>query len=173
MNLSYISGFFDADGSISLLSIHRNEHKSIQVSFCNNQLELLEEIEGFLETSLQIKGSISKKKARKPGHSDNFELKYTRNAALMLIEHLDSHHPKKKYRIDVALHYYQEVTVRNGKYSEADLVRKEAFNRLFYWNGKTRIKAELGSVFLNRQPPITQSPNPPINQQAPHQPYGS
>ena len=37
MDFSYIAGFFDADGSISLLSIHKNEYKSVQVSFCNNE----------------------------------------------------------------------------------------------------------------------------------------
>ena len=37
MGFSYIAGFFDADGSISLLSIHKNEYKSVQVSFCNNE----------------------------------------------------------------------------------------------------------------------------------------
>ena len=133
MDFTYISGFFDADGSISLLSIHRNEYKSIQVSFCNNELTILEAIQDFLFKKIKIKGGISKKKARKKNHSDNYELKYTRDSALKLIKYLNSHHPKKRYRIAVALRYYKKVTNRNGKYKAQDLVKKEAFNRLFYW----------------------------------------
>ena len=78
MDFSYIAGFFDADGSISLLSIHKNEYKSVQVSFCNNE----------------------------------------------------------RHRIAVALQYYNEVANRNGKYTERAISIKEAFSRLFYWDGK-------------------------------------
>lgn len=134
MNFTYISGFFDADGSISLLSIHKNEHKSIQVSFCNNELSILEAIQSFLHNEIQIKGAISRKKARKKTHADNYELKYTRNAALKLLENIQSNHPKKRHRIAVALQYYKGVTRRNGKYNERGLSKKEAFSRLFYWN---------------------------------------
>lgn len=58
MDFNYISGFFDADGSISLLSIHKNEYKSIQVSLCNNELSILESIRDFLYKAILIKGSI-------------------------------------------------------------------------------------------------------------------
>lgn len=138
MDFTYISGFFDADGSISLLSIHKNEHKSIQASFCNNELSILEAIRDYLQDKVQIKGVISRKKARKKSHSDNYELKYTRDSALTLLKHLTSHHPKKRHRIIVALKYYKKVTNRNGKYNSRSLARKEAFNRLFYWEVKER-----------------------------------
>ncbi|MCB0598607.1 MAG: LAGLIDADG family homing endonuclease [Lewinellaceae bacterium] len=136
MDFTYISGFFDADGSISLLNIHNNEHKAVQVSFCNNELSILESIRDFLYREINIKGWISRKKAREAYHSDNYELKYTRHSALNLIKRLESHHPKKRHRIAVALEYYNKVTNRNGKYDERGLSRKKAFNRLFYWNGK-------------------------------------
>lgn len=133
MNFGYISGFFDADGSISLLSIHKNENKTLQLSFSNNEREILERIQNFLENEMGLKGSISKKRARKDGHSDNFELKYTRNAALELADKLECYHPKKKFRMMVALKYYKKVTCRNGKYSPKAHSRKTAFSRLFYW----------------------------------------
>jgi hypothetical protein len=133
MNLTYISGFFDADGSISLINIHKNENKSVQVSICNNELSILKRIQQYLLEKHQIRGSISRKKAQKKTHSDNFELKFTRNSALTLIKLLQSQHPKKQHRIQVALKYYKQVTKRNGKYSEKDLSKKEAFNRLFMW----------------------------------------
>lgn len=134
MSLEYISGFFDADGSISLIRIHSNEHKSIQISISNNEKTILEEIQAFLWGRLKIKGAVSTKKARRPNHSSNFELKYTRNNALKLIEHLSCHHPKKVHRIETALKFYKSVTKRNGKYNEKDLARKLAFEKLFYWS---------------------------------------
>ena len=36
---------------------------------------------------------------------------------------------------------YNEVTNRNGKSTEA-ISRKEAFNRLFYWDGKNNLKTK-------------------------------
>jgi hypothetical protein len=136
LSVEYISGFFDADGSISLIRIHPNEQKSIQVSLCNNERLVLMRMKEYLFKNYKIKGSVSKKKPRKHGHSANYELKYTRNSALKLIALLNSLHPKKKYRIDIATKYYQVVTIRNGKYNETQLMRKAAFERLFYWKTK-------------------------------------
>ena len=67
MDWSYISGFFDADGSISLVKKNQNNNtnKSIQISFHNTQLSILEEIKNFIDMDLNIKGFISTKKAKK------------------------------------------------------------------------------------------------------------
>lgn len=62
MTWEYISGFFDADGSISAVRVHSNTNKTIQVSFHNNELRILEEIKSFIFSELGIIGSITKKK---------------------------------------------------------------------------------------------------------------
>lgn len=133
LTIEYVSGFFDADGSISLIRVHSNEQKSVQVTFCNNERAILERIREFLKDSFDVKGAISTKRAKVSTHRSNYELKYTRNHGVTLIRELVSLHPKKAFRIRVVLKYYALTTRRNGKYSQREIVRKEAFDRLFYW----------------------------------------
>ena len=44
MNWEYISGFFDADGCITISKPTKNKNKTIQISFHNNEIEILENI---------------------------------------------------------------------------------------------------------------------------------
>ena len=48
MNWEYISGFFDADGSISAISTHKNRNRTIQLSFHNTEKSILEDIQRFI-----------------------------------------------------------------------------------------------------------------------------
>lgn len=65
MNWKYISGFFDADGSITLTRNTKNSNKTIQVSFHNNELDILEKIKTFIFENLNVNGSISRKKLKR------------------------------------------------------------------------------------------------------------
>jgi len=132
MNINYISGFFDADGSVSLLRKHSNEHRSLQISFHNTQLIILESIKKFLMEKYQLKGYISKKSARKENHSDSYDLTYTFNNALKLSILLITIHPKKIHRLNTSMKYYRKVTSKNGKYNSKQLSKKLAFERLFF-----------------------------------------
>lgn len=132
MNLQYISGFFDADGSISLIRKHSNENKSLQISFHNTQRIILEQIYNFLLTNHNLKGYISKKSAKQENHSDSYDLVYTFKSAIKLANLINSYHPVKSHRINTVLKYYNSVTSRNGKYSEKQFSRKLAFERLFF-----------------------------------------
>lgn len=132
MNLQYISGFFDADGSIALIRKHSNENKSLQISFHNTQRTILEQICNFLMTNHNLKGYISKKPAKKENHSDSYDLTYSFKSAIELANLIQSVHPKKIHRINTVLKYYNSVTSKNGRYSEKQLSRKLAFERLFF-----------------------------------------
>jgi len=69
MNWDYISGFLDADGSVQLIKIHKNQLPSPVITFHNNERELLECIEKYIYNQLNVKGTIVTK--RKKGYSSS------------------------------------------------------------------------------------------------------
>ena len=131
MNWNYISGFFDADGSISLIK-HSSENKTIQVSFHNTDLQLINSIRAYIERELGFRGSLATKNPRQETHSISYDLKYSYKQALLIFEHLTSCHRKKTHRIATVLKYYAQLTPRNGKYTIEMLNRRKAFERLFF-----------------------------------------
>jgi len=123
MNWNYISGFFDTDGYITMVSPNKGKNKTLYIGFTNVELNILEEIKDFIQSELNVKGSISKKTARKENHSDSYDLKYLYNNALKVIEQIETYHPKKKHRKEIITEQYLKLTPRNGKYS--DEMKKE------------------------------------------------
>ena len=132
MNINYISGFFDADGSITLTSRSKGEFKSPQISFHNTELSILENIQNFLLINYNIKGHISTKLPTKENHNIAYDLKYNGNYSKELSKLLISIHPKKRHRLNSINKYYNIVTKRNGKYNIKELSKKLAFERLFF-----------------------------------------
>lgn len=121
MNWDYITGFFDADGSICLVKASKNRKKSPQISFHNNELNILIEIQEFIQNELDIKGFISMKKKAKEHHSQQYDLKYEGFPKCIAIgKNLKSIHYKKIKRILLNDLIYA-VTPRNGKYDEQTL----------------------------------------------------
>lgn len=119
MKWEYVAGFFDADGSVTAIAQYKGKNKTLQVSFHNNERFILESIKNFIQKDLGIKGTITRKLAKKASHQDAYELKYVYRSALLVARKMYpfSIHPKKRYRIEV----YEEIqfyTIRNGKYTE-------------------------------------------------------
>lgn len=135
MNLDYISGFFDADGSITLCHMDSSPYRTIKIDFTNVEICILKEIQNFLQQNYNIKTNISVKPPKKESHQTSYALSATYRAAFDLCTLLKSKHPKKLHRINTILKYYDRVTKRNGKYSEKEQQRKLAFERLFFWTG--------------------------------------
>jgi hypothetical protein len=135
MNWNYISGFFDADGSITLANTNQNKFKTIQLSFHNNELNILEEIQEFMFNQIGVVGSISIKPARKETHNDSYDLKYVYlPKTLAILKEMTLLHPKKKHRKNVAFKLIN-VTPRNGKYIlEMIEIRKEIEKEFFTFN---------------------------------------
>ena len=133
MNIQYISGFFDADGSISMCKTNKTDkYKSIKLDFTNTELQPLLEIQKFL-LSLNIKTHLSTKLPRKENHSLSYALSTNSNqVSISLCKILQSIHPKKRHRINTVIKYHDLVTRRNGKYSPKEHMRKLAYERLFY-----------------------------------------
>lgn len=132
MNLHYISGFFDADGSVMLISRTKGEFKSPTISFSNTKLEILELIQNFLLINHNLKGYISTKPSKSINHNIAYDLKYSGTYAKELSKLLISFHPMKIHRLKVINKYYNLVTNKNGKYNKEQLSKKLAFERLFF-----------------------------------------
>lgn len=131
MNWKYITGFFDADGSVTAVKVHSTNNRTLQVSFHNCELEILEKIQEFILKDINIKGSISCKKSKKKEHSDAYDLKYVYQNALKVANKLETIHPKKLHRIKV----YNEVqlhTKRNGKYTAQEKLKRESLIEDFF-----------------------------------------
>jgi len=132
MNWQYITGFFDADGSVTLVKLSKGENKSPQVSFHNNELDILTSIQEFIEKELDIKGYISTKKKAKEHHNQSYELKYVHFPKCNKIGNaLECIHPKKDKRFKVISELYK-LTSRNGKYTEDILEKRKLLENKFF-----------------------------------------
>lgn len=131
MTWEYLTGFFDADGSISLLKNNQKERRSVVISFHNNELDILNEIKNFLEIELQIKGYLKHKKAKKKEHKDQYDLRYFYQHAMRICTKLKSKHPKKIHRINTALEI-NRVIKRNGKYTKEESEHRDLLEEKFF-----------------------------------------
>lgn len=132
---AYIAGFFDADGSITAVRQHQGKNRTIQISFHNNELLILEKIREFIRNDLQCKGSLSTKSAKKETHSDSYELKYVFRKGLLVGNKMYPFilHSKKKHRIEI-YNKIQNLTKRNGKYSIQEQKERDFLIEKFFSN---------------------------------------
>lgn len=131
MTWDYISGFFDADGSITISKDGANEEPHITISFSNNERTILEKMKAFIWDETSVKGFIIQKKSRKANHADNYELCYSSTPkALFLSEYIQSNHPKKAARL-LLIPQIKELTPRNGKYSKEVLSKRRVLIQHF------------------------------------------
>ena len=133
MDWNYVSGFFDADGSISLVKKYSkgNANKTIQISFHNTELTILEEIRDFISSEIGVIGRISVKKPKKDNHSVSYDLKYVQHRGYVVSTYINSRHPKKIERIKI-YKQIQELTPRNGKYTEEMLNQRNILVENFF-----------------------------------------
>jgi hypothetical protein len=131
MTWDYISGFFDADGSVTVVSNGKGKNKTLQVSFHNNEINILEEIQSFIYEQLNIKGVISLKKSKNIKHQDAYDLKYCFRNALLVANMLKSLHNKKIHRIKI-YNIIQLKTNRNGKYTIEEIKEREELVEKFF-----------------------------------------
>ena len=132
MNWDYITGFFDADGSITLSTYHKGANKTVQISFHNNELHILHEIRSFIEKETGIKGVITTKQPAKEVHQVAYDLKYVYfRTANRVLKHIHSIHPKKQHRIKISFEL-EKITPRNGKYSILQAEQKVLLEKLFF-----------------------------------------
>ena len=134
MNIDYINGFFDADGSITISKQYKtSKYKALKIDFPNTELCILEEIKSYL-LDLGIKSYLNTKPPKKDTHQTGYTLSLSGEYAFNLCKLLTPKHLKKLHRVNCVIKYWKDVTSRNGKYSSKQISRKLAFERLFLLN---------------------------------------
>ncbi|MCT8975907.1 hypothetical protein N4T77_04790 [Clostridium sp. CX1] len=126
---AYIAGIIDGEGSIMLISLHKNQYPSPMISISSTTMELLEWIK-----STVGKGTIINKKnynTERHKNSYTYYLKY--NDAIELLKEIESYLviKTKKKRAQMIINEYKDVTPRNGRYSSELLALKEKFYEEF------------------------------------------
>lgn len=132
MNWNYISGFFDADGSITYLSSGKGRKKSIALYFTNNELVILETIQQFILNQTGCKGFISTKKPAKKQHQISYSLNFHDiPKTTAVLKKMKLFHPIKKHKSNLAFQL-KAITPRNGKYTKELLKEREKFEKKFF-----------------------------------------
>ena len=125
----YIAGIIDGEGSICLTKEHSDSqfrYPNIQVS--STTYEILE----YLKT--HVGGSISKKTEKNEKYKQSWKWMIKTNLTIELLEQITDYLlvPEKKYRAELIINEYKNVTPRNGRYSEEKLQKKLDFEKRFF-----------------------------------------
>lgn len=122
---AYIAGIIDGEGTITLSRKHRNENRQLAITISNTEMDLL----SFILKTIGA-GKITAKRSARPQHMPCFTYAIYNRQALKLLEQV-CHHLRtyKARRSQLILRDYINLTPRNGKYSEKQLLRRQAFEQ--------------------------------------------
>ncbi|MBM7600615.1 hypothetical protein JOC34_003026 [Virgibacillus halotolerans] len=127
---AYIAGIIDGEGTITLTRFHQNEHRRPCITISSNDKELL------IYIQLLVGGSIYSKKNYNPTkHRNSFtlyikkkhEVFFTLNTVYLFLRI-----GQKRKRAEWILKHYNDVTARNGKYTEVMFKKKLLFEENFF-----------------------------------------
>ncbi len=100
MDWAYISGFFDADGSLTL--IKKNQRVYPSVNFHNTSLKTINTLRDFIFSSVDILGYIATYIPKNTNHEIQHTLRYTYyKSAIPVLDQMQIIHPKKKHRKEI------------------------------------------------------------------------
>lgn len=128
MDIRYVAGLFDGEGSVMLLSPNKGKFRCPVVSISNNYLELLNPLPDIFG------GHVSTKSPRSSKHNISYDWKVINNKAINFLSQVLPYlrHPEKIRRAELILNRYKLVTQRNGKYNTEQLKAKLQFESEFY-----------------------------------------
>lgn len=127
---AYLAGIVDGEGSIMLTSFNKQKLPAPSVAVSSTSLELLAWIKSKVGS-----GYISSKKNYNPEkHQNSFTYAVRYNTALELIFEIEPYLVinEKKRRAKLILSDYKKITVRNGRYTPAQICAKDEFLKTFY-----------------------------------------
>jgi len=135
MNINYISGFFDADGCISLGSLSKKYgyRTTVMITFTNTNKKVLEDIQKCLLEDYNINTSLRCSIDSRPSRSDRYDLTTNKINSLLLCKLLISYHPIKAFKIGIVNDLYHKVfSIKRHLIKEDDIKQRVSFNKLFY-----------------------------------------
>lgn len=122
---AYIAGIVDGEGSIMLTRFHKNQYHSPCVSISSTDLELLEWVKNTVKA-----GKINtKKNYNEEKHKNSYTYTIIYDEAIQLLKDIEPYLviEKKKARAKHIISKYKTVTIRNGRYNDAQRLVKEQF----------------------------------------------
>lgn len=131
---AYAAGLVDGEGTITLSAKHSDtnsySYRFPIVSVSSTTMTFL----SFLKANYG--GHICRHKKSKEHHSQAYSWRVIYdNAILFLIKILPyMKEPEKIRRAKLIVKNYKDVTIRNGKYSEEQLIAKHKFEHEFFYN---------------------------------------
>jgi hypothetical protein len=143
----YIAGLIDGEGTITLMSRHRNETRSPKVTISSTTLAMLRFVQD------HCGGQIKRQPHPHAQWKQAYEWFILYDSALALIAEVYPYllEPEKRRRATLLLDSYKDVTPRNGKYSEEKRVERDAFEQEFFRNS-SKVKLKGVATYLDRSP---------------------
>lgn len=128
VELAYLAGLIDGEGSITLTRNRSNEHRRVVLGVTSTTREIID----LLLT--QVGGHCFTIRKKKEHHKQAWNWVLGNHAALEFLETVVTHmhEPSKIARIQLLLSQYNNVTKKNGKYSAEELEAKLQFEKLFF-----------------------------------------
>lgn len=126
---SYIAGLFDGEGTVTLSRTHSNDKfKAPVASMTSTSIEILNFIQ------IYYGGCISKQKVYKEHHKLSWVWKITNQKALLSFKDILPFIliKEKQRRIKLLLNNYNNLTKRNGKYTNEEIDRKLDLESKFF-----------------------------------------
>jgi hypothetical protein len=125
IDLAYIAGIVDGEGSIMLNKYKNNIIPCISIS--NNDLSII----NFVHK--RFGGAIVKKQPRKPTHKLSYDLRLVYNKAINFINLIypflqDKSKKRKAKMINI---FHNKLIKRNGKYTNQEIIRRNKFIKSF------------------------------------------
>ena len=129
MHIAYIAGIIDGEGTITLTRIRKSDmFRSPVVSVSSTTPEILDLLKA------KYGGYISTQKVYKAHHKQSYSWKLVNDKAFIILDDIKDYIvvPEKKYRCDLLLESYKQVTPRNGRYTSELLRLKQEFEEKFF-----------------------------------------
>ena len=136
---AYLAGLFDGEGTVTLMRKNSSDKfKAPTLSMTSTTLCLLELCKSIFG------GNIYNQKTYKEHHKQAWVWSVRYNAAISAAEKLIPYilEPSKRYRLNLLLTHYKQVTVRNGQYTHEQLQKKLAFEHEFFHPSNSIVLSE-------------------------------
>ena len=131
VDVAYLAGLIDGEGTITL--VRETKFRKPSVSIASTSFELV----SWCKETVGA-GTIASKRLYKSHHKKSYTWTVKFQTAVKVIEKVLPflREPEKKRRALLIIENYDSITVRNGKYTQAQILKKEKFEKTFFKNSE-------------------------------------